>query len=75
MIGREAQRLGQHFAGYIAYGFGLWIGTMNEAKAMMDIYYADGKRGKYEGLIMKSKVINGTLFGPDNSSYYISLNY
>lgn len=25
MIGREAQRLGQHFAGYLAYGFGLWI--------------------------------------------------
>lgn len=25
MIGREAQRLGQHFAGYMAYGFGLWI--------------------------------------------------
>jgi cell division protein FtsW len=25
MIGRQAQRLGQHFAGYVAYGFGLWI--------------------------------------------------
>lgn len=25
MIGREAQKLGQHFAGYLAYGFGLWI--------------------------------------------------
>jgi cell division protein FtsW len=24
-IGRRAQRLGQHFAGYVAYGFGLWI--------------------------------------------------
>jgi cell division protein FtsW len=24
-IGRQAQRLGQHFAGYAAYGFGLWI--------------------------------------------------
>jgi cell division protein FtsW len=24
-IGRQAQRLGQHFAGYIAYGFGLWF--------------------------------------------------
>lgn len=24
-IGREAQRLGQHFSGYVAYGFGLWI--------------------------------------------------
>jgi cell division protein FtsW len=24
-IGRRAQRLGQHFAGYLAYGFGLWI--------------------------------------------------
>jgi cell division protein FtsW len=24
-IGRQAQRLGQHFAGYMAYGFGLWI--------------------------------------------------
>ncbi|MDR3492037.1 MAG: putative lipid II flippase FtsW [Gammaproteobacteria bacterium] len=25
LIGRRAQRLGQHFAGYLAYGFGLWI--------------------------------------------------
>lgn len=25
MIGRTAQRLGQHFAGFMAYGFGLWI--------------------------------------------------
>jgi cell division protein FtsW len=25
LIGREAQRLGQHFAGYMAYGFALWI--------------------------------------------------
>ena len=25
MIGREAQRLGQHFAGFLAYGFGLWM--------------------------------------------------
>lgn len=24
-MGRQAQRLGQHFAGYLAYGFGLWI--------------------------------------------------
>jgi cell division protein FtsW len=24
-IGRRAQKLGQHFAGYMAYGFGLWI--------------------------------------------------
>jgi cell division protein FtsW len=24
-IGRRAQKLGQHFAGYVAYGFGLWI--------------------------------------------------
>lgn len=24
-IGRQAQRLGQHFAGFMAYGFGLWI--------------------------------------------------
>ena len=24
-IGRQAQRLGQHFAGFLAYGFGLWI--------------------------------------------------
>jgi cell division protein FtsW len=24
-IGRKAQKLGQHFAGYLAYGFGLWI--------------------------------------------------
>lgn len=25
MIGREAQRLGCHFAGFLAYGFGIWI--------------------------------------------------
>jgi cell division protein FtsW len=25
LIGRQAQRLGQHFAGFMAYGFGLWI--------------------------------------------------
>lgn len=25
LIGKQAQRLGQHFAGYLAYGFGLWI--------------------------------------------------
>ncbi len=25
LIGRKAQKLGQHFAGYLAYGFGLWI--------------------------------------------------
>jgi cell division protein FtsW len=25
MIGRKAQQLGQHFAGFLAYGFGLWI--------------------------------------------------
>jgi cell division protein FtsW len=25
MIGREAQFLGRHFAGFLAYGFGLWI--------------------------------------------------
>lgn len=25
MIGQRAQRLGQHFSGYLAYGFGLWI--------------------------------------------------
>lgn len=25
LIGREAQRLGRHFAGFLAYGFGLWI--------------------------------------------------
>jgi cell division protein FtsW len=25
LIGRQAQRLGQHFAGYVAYGFALWI--------------------------------------------------
>ncbi|MDR3478535.1 MAG: putative lipid II flippase FtsW [Gammaproteobacteria bacterium] len=25
VIGRKAQRLGQHFAGFVAYGFGLWI--------------------------------------------------
>ena len=24
-IGRRAQKLGQHFSGYVAYGFGLWI--------------------------------------------------
>jgi cell division protein FtsW len=24
-IGRQAQRLGQHFSGFLAYGFGLWI--------------------------------------------------
>jgi cell division protein FtsW len=24
-IGRQAQKLGRHFAGYVAYGFGLWI--------------------------------------------------
>jgi cell division protein FtsW len=24
-IGRQAQRLGQHFAGYVAYGFAFWI--------------------------------------------------
>lgn len=24
-IGREAQRLGNHFAGFLAYGFGLWM--------------------------------------------------
>lgn len=24
-IGRQAQRLGKHFAGYVAYGFALWI--------------------------------------------------
>lgn len=24
-IGRQAQRLGRHFAGFMAYGFGLWI--------------------------------------------------
>jgi cell division protein FtsW len=24
-IGRQAQQLGKHFAGYMAYGFGLWI--------------------------------------------------
>jgi cell division protein FtsW len=24
-IGREAQRLGRHFAGFMSYGFGLWI--------------------------------------------------
>ena len=24
-IGRQAQRLGLHFAGFLAYGFGLWI--------------------------------------------------
>lgn len=24
-IGKQAQRLGQHFAGYMAYGFGLWM--------------------------------------------------
>ncbi|EKD72151.1 MAG: Cell division protein FtsW [uncultured bacterium] len=25
IIGREAQRLGNHFAGFLAYGFGFWI--------------------------------------------------
>lgn len=25
LIGKEAQRLGKHFAGYLAYGFGIWI--------------------------------------------------
>lgn len=25
MIGRRAEELGQHYAGYLAYGFGLWI--------------------------------------------------
>ena len=25
LIGRQAQKLGQHFAGYMAYGFGLWF--------------------------------------------------
>jgi cell division protein FtsW len=25
LIGRQAQRLGRHFAGYMAYGFGLWF--------------------------------------------------
>lgn len=25
VIGKEAQRLGRHFAGFLAYGFGLWI--------------------------------------------------
>ena len=25
IIGREAQRLGKHFAAFLAYGFGLWI--------------------------------------------------
>lgn len=25
VIGREAQQLGRHFAGYLSYGFGLWI--------------------------------------------------
>lgn len=25
LIGRQAQRLGRHFAGFVAYGFGLWI--------------------------------------------------
>jgi cell division protein FtsW len=25
IIGREAQNLGRHFAGFLAYGFGLWI--------------------------------------------------
>lgn len=24
-IGKESQRLGRHFAGYLAYGFGIWI--------------------------------------------------
>ncbi len=26
LIGKQAQRLEQHFAGFLAYGFGLWIG-------------------------------------------------
>jgi cell division protein FtsW len=25
MVGRQAQQLGRHFAGFMAYGFGLWI--------------------------------------------------
>ena len=25
MIGRQSQRIGNHFSGYLAYGFGLWI--------------------------------------------------
>jgi cell division protein FtsW len=25
MMGREAQRLDRHFAGYVAYGFGMWV--------------------------------------------------
>lgn len=25
MMGRDAQRLGRHFAGFMAYGFGLWL--------------------------------------------------
>lgn len=25
MIGREAQKLERHFAGYVAYGFGMWV--------------------------------------------------
>lgn len=25
LIGQEAQRLGRHYAGYLAYGFGLWM--------------------------------------------------
>jgi cell division protein FtsW len=25
LLGRESQRLGRHFAGFMAYGFGLWI--------------------------------------------------
>ena len=25
IIGREAQRLDRHFAGFLAYGFGLWM--------------------------------------------------
>ncbi len=25
IIGRAAQRLGRHFAGFLAYGFGLWV--------------------------------------------------
>ncbi len=25
MMGREAQKLDNHFAGFLAYGFGLWI--------------------------------------------------
>jgi len=25
IIGRTAQKLGRHFAGFLAYGFGLWM--------------------------------------------------